>query len=274
MSPESEKVISPEEWALVNAIVYAGEDADQIRQIIQSYKNTQNADDIAIAQFLYNLGDKLFTRENCPKATRMFSAAIVMNPDYAAAYVRKAESLDWRKKYEDALVLLKDAVEKFPDNADMLKYLAELLEFQNAYADAAKYYQKAIETNPADSQTYLKLLQLLADHQMYEALVAIAESGAIPPLDPRDIFRALDLFVDAFENIQNYEKALSYADQALSYKPKRIALWEKKAQIYTALGQYREAKVCLDQICLIKPQAVKYQEQRDEYMRVHDLEDD
>ena len=58
----------------------------------------------------------------------------------------ETESLDWRKKYEEALTLLKDAAVRFPDNADMLKYLTELLESQNMYAEAGNYYQKTIES--------------------------------------------------------------------------------------------------------------------------------
>ncbi|HMF32508.1 MAG TPA: tetratricopeptide repeat protein [Candidatus Lokiarchaeia archaeon] len=264
--------ITSEEWALINAITYAGEDALQIRQIVQSYKTKQKADDNSIAQFLYMLGEKLFTRENCPKATHMFSAAIVMDPNLISAYLRKAESLDWRHKYEEALDLLKSAVPLFPTDVSVLKYLAELLEYQNAYAEAAEYYLKTIEVNPEDSQTYLKLLQLLDDHQMYNQLAQIAENVPIPTLDPRDLFRALDIFVNAFEKTADYEKALETADRALTLKPKRIALWEKKAKIYTILRQFSEAKKCLDQMVLIKPQAIKYQEKRDEYVEKHHLE--
>ncbi len=271
MSGEEDVNLTPEQWALVNAILYAEEDAEQIRQIVQSYKTKINADDKTIAQYLFTLGEKLATRENAAKATRLFSACIIMDPTFADAYLRKAEMLDWREKFDQEKEFLKTAVANFPNRPDILHALADLLDYQHNYKEAAVYYKKIIEINPNDGETFLKLLQFLSDHQMHDKITRLVDEIPIPALTPRDLFRVFNFFVFAFEATQQYERALEYADKALKYKPKRIALWEKKAKIYAALGQYAEALNCYNQMCLIKPQAKKYVDLRDKFASKHKM---
>ncbi len=271
MSGEEDGILKPEEWALVNAILYAEEDAKQIRQIVQSYKTKINADDKTIAQYLFTLGEKLSTRENAAKATRLFSACILMDPTFADAYLRKAEMLDSRGKFDLEKDFLMAAVDTFPNRPDVLHALADLLEYKHNYIEAAAFYRKIIEVNPNDGESFLKLLQFLSDHQMYDKIARLADEIPIPALTPRDLFRVFNFFVFAFEATQKYERALEYADKALKYKPKRIALWEKKAKIFTTIGKYQEALKCYNQMCLIKPQAKKYVDIRDKFASKHNL---
>jgi len=271
MSGEEDDSLTPEQWALVNAILYAEENAEQMRQIVQSYKIKRDADDKSVALFLFSLGEKLFTRENVAKATKLYSACILLDPSFFNAYLRKAETLDWRAKYDKEKEFLVTAVERFPDRSDLLLALADLLDFQHNYSEAAAYYKKIIELNPKDGETYLKLLQFLSDHQMHDKIARLVEEVPVPPLTPRDLFRVYNFFVFAFEAMQQYERALEFADKALKYEPKRIALWEKKAKIYAALKQYTKALQCYNQMVLIKPQAKKYQDIRDKFASKHNL---
>ncbi|OLS15162.1 MAG: hypothetical protein RBG13Loki_1207 [Promethearchaeota archaeon CR_4] len=271
MSGKEDESLTPEEWALVNAILYAEEDAKQIRQIVQSYKIKRDANDKSVALFLFSLGEKLFTRENVSSATKLYSACILLDPSFVDAYLRKAETLDWREDFDKEREFLETAVERFPNRSDLLRELANLLDLQHDYSGAAAHYKKMLEINPQDGETYLKLLQFLTDHQMNSKITRLVDEIPIPPLTPRDLFRVFNFFVFAFEATQLYERALEFADKALKYKPKRIALWEKKAKIYTALKQYSKALQCYNQMILIKPQAKKYQDIRDKFVSKHKL---
>src|SRR5271157_709736 len=269
--PTDEESLSPEEWGIINTVIYADRDPTIIRQVCQCCKGKEEANDACVANFLFGLGEKIFARKKYSVAKRLYSAVIAMNPDFVPAYIRRAEVLDWQEKHDQALKVLNDALEIFPDNTDILQYAAELLEFQDEYEEAARYYRRLVGANPEDPKPFLLLIQLLVDHRLYNELAEIADIMPLPQLDTRQVFRVLNLFVVAYEKTKQYEKMISFADNALQYKPKRIALWEKKAKVFMKLKNKNEALRCLNQICRIKPQAKKYVEMRDTYAIKHKL---
>ncbi len=263
--------LSSEEWGIINAILYAANDASQIRQIMQSSAATVNFGDKAIAQHLFSLGKKLLVKKKYGKAGRLFTAAKVIDPHLIDAYILRAETYIQRKNYEKAIKILKCAIRRNPGNEDLLHYSADLAAAEGDCDGLVYFYRSMLFFNPQDARTFLDLLQLLTDHARFEQFVEIADSYPLPDMDQRNLFRAYNLLVNGYEEMKQYEKALYYADAALAIKPKRIALWEAKATIYRKLGHNEEAFKCLQQMVRIKPHAKAYNENAYVFGKKHHL---
>ncbi len=263
--------LSSEEWGIINAILYAANDASQIRQIMQISDATVNFGDKAIAQHLFSLGKKLLVKKKFGKAGRIFTAAKIIDPQLIDAYILRAETYIQRKNYEKAIKILKCAIRRNPGNEDILRYSAGLTEAEGDCDGSAYFYRSMLVANPQDSHTFLNLLQLLTDHAKFEQFVEIADSLPLPDMDQRNLFRAYNLLVNGYEEMKQYEKALHNADAALAIKPKRLALWEAKANIYRKLGQNEDALQCLQQMVRIKPHAKVYNENAYVFGKKHHL---
>ncbi len=264
-------MLSSEDYGLLNSILYAANDPSQIRQVMQCCNATSNQGDQAIAQHLVSLGEKFMLKKKYFKAGRIFTAARLMDPHLIEAYILCAETYVQRKQYEKAVKLLKRGIQNNPKNSRLLEYSASLAEFQGDYTRLVFFEKLMLKENPQDSHTYLNLLQLLTDHAKFEQFVSIAESLPLPTMTQRDLFRAYNLLVIGYDEMKLYEKALQFADAALEIKPKRLALWEAKANIYRKLGQNEKALKCLQQMVRIKPHAKKYNEDAYLFGKKHHL---
>ncbi len=263
--------MSPAEWGIINVVIYSPKDVSLLRQVVQGGQNKPSLDDKLIAKILLSLGEKVLSKKKFSKAGRLFVASKTMDPTLIDAHIRYAETYVKRNNYEKAIKILRCAIRNNPQKVALLQYSAGLAEFEGDYARLAFFERLMLEEDPQDSRTYLNLLQLLTDHAKFEQFVEIADSLPLPDMDQRNLFRAYNLLVNGYEEMKQYEKALYYADAALAIKPKRLALWEAKANIYQKLGQNKEALECLQQMVRIKPHAKAYNENAFIFGKKHHL---
>lgn len=102
----------------------------------------------------------------------------------SVAYVNKAKKLIENKKFEEAEIILKKALDISNQDSRALKYLGKIYEFQNRFNDALKYYEKSAEYNPQDKEIWLRLgMCYLNCEKLEEALTSFEKADKVTPFN-------------------------------------------------------------------------------------------
>ena len=119
-------------------------------------------------------------------AVLSFKKAIELDPTLANPHNGLGNTYYEQKEYEKALDSYKKAIELEPDNASFYTALGNALKDQDQYEDAIASYQKAIERDSDNASHYLTLANTQAYHRQYPQ--AISNYQKVIELTPDDYY--------------------------------------------------------------------------------------
>ncbi|MGD9533907.1 MAG: tetratricopeptide repeat protein [Candidatus Nitrosocosmicus sp.] len=189
---------------------------------------------------LYGLmesGNEAFGGGNYIKALEYYDE-ILNDPNYLIALNNKAITLAHMGKYEDALVLFNQALEKSDNNKSLFYNTGHSYYMLEKYTESLVLFDKALEIDP----NYLIALNnkgLTLDHlnRSEEALVLFDKALKLNPNygkaynNKAIVLRKMGKLDDAFQTI----------DRALQIDPKHLNAIDTKGEIYLACGNTNAA---------------------------------
>ena len=170
----------------------------------------------------YELGEKV-------KALELFSKAIELNPEDAAAYYNRGNSYAELKQYEKAIEDYSRAIALNPEDA------AAYINRGNSYADLKQYekaikdYSRAIELNPEYTAAYYNRGNSYADLKQYEK--AIADYSKAIELNPEDTAAYINRG-NSYAVLKQYEKAIEDYDRAIEINPEFFQSYHNRGVSY------------------------------------------
>lgn len=98
----------------------------------------------------FNLGSVYEEKGNLDLAIRNFTKAALKSPEEPRFPIKKALLLMYEKRYEEALPVLEQVIERFPDLFEGYHFCFQVLEHLRRFEEAEKLLAKAIDMFPAD----------------------------------------------------------------------------------------------------------------------------
>ncbi len=189
------------------------------------------------------------TKDGMLRAIEYFQQAIKLDPEFALAYARIAETygsmpaypyLSPREAFPQAKVAAQQALELDPTLAEAHTFLAySLVIYDWNWAEAERSFKRAIELDPNNSAAHFRYGQIyLAPTARLDEAIAEIKRGL--DLEPLDINMGATL-AWAYSVAGQYDKALEQARKTYDLEPSHpIGRWIL-SQAYTNKGMYTEA---------------------------------
>lgn len=111
----------------------------------------------------FYLGNALVDRGQYQQAIGFYYKAIVLNPQFVAAYHRMSEVLSKQGKHQQAIEFLQQGIEQNPQEAESFYLLGQQFELLQNWDSAVKTYSKVLQLEPQFPGASQKLNHALAE---------------------------------------------------------------------------------------------------------------
>jgi tetratricopeptide (TPR) repeat protein len=188
-------------------------------------------------------GNRYFEKGKYREAVIQFSNAIQVDPNFADAHFRLAESYLKLQFWPDAYRELQRTLNVDPNNVKAQIDLGGLLVAGHSYADAQAITDKVLQKNPDNVDAHA--LQASLDAGQGNRDGAMKEMQKAIDLDPSQ----LPLYVQlaALQSVKQLDLAEATLKKALTINPKFVPAIESLALVYQDTGRKTEAEQLLKQ---------------------------
>jgi TolB-like protein/Tfp pilus assembly protein PilF len=173
-----------------------------------------------------------------------FSKAIEIDPNYAMAYVHKADALNRREdismaeRNEQRRELVARALELDPLSADALLHLALVQRFDNEADKVGPTLQRAIELNPSLADARVVYSQWL--FRAGDKDGALEQAKIAADLDPRNE-RVLTVLAMSYWNVARSEEAIAIMKDLMRQNPANPIAYQGLSRWYMQMGKPGQA---------------------------------
>ncbi len=206
----------------------------------------RDAQQVRAGDFWLNmyLGNQLLRQEDYEGALRFYTAAVACHPN-SAAHSNLGNALNTQKKFDEAIVACRKAIELDPKLASAHSNLADALSGKGLEYQAIAEYRKAIDLNPKGAITHHNLgVSLRKNGRMDEA---IAEFRMTIQLDPNFAMAHHHLAI-SLQDKGLVDEAIAECRKAIDIDPKcapahctlGVSLWDK-GRADEAIAVFRKA---------------------------------
>jgi len=221
-------------------------DNEQYDKVISQYASSCN--DCA-AKSLYYIGLAYYMKEDDNNCLKFMDKAIVQDAKDPKPFYIKASTLNYMKKYDDAVKNFQSAIALKPDEAEYFSGLGDAyynLEKLDLSLDA---YKKATEQKDCPDRPYYYIAQIYADQKHNEkALEAFYVAKSKIPKESSSYQNAL-FNIGLLESLKgNYGKAEPAFVELLQLDPTDYHTYAKLIQIYYHSKEYDKAKPYKDKL--------------------------
>ncbi len=232
------------------------------------------------------LGSALRHLNRPEEALKAYQQATRIEPDYAWAWNEQGITLEAMQRYEEALAAYLQATKHAPNDALFVYQLADLLvNYMHQYEEALVLLDQALKLDSRNARIWAKHGQILRRLDRYEdALASYSRSVELDPTyawawngrgltlsglgrheealysfqqaaaaDPEDVWYWYN-HGDELIMLSRFEEALRVLDQALALNPLHTESWSKRGQALRRMGQLQEALAAYDQALKINPE--------------------
>lgn len=209
-------------------------------------------------------GLELFQTRTCAafrKARQMFEKAIVLDPDFASAYVglgltyRVQADYGWAEFPTQALQQAKDLALKAlvldESNADAYALLGNVYTHFKRYDFAIKQLNRAIELNPNDASSYNTRGEvLLWSGKVDDAIESLETAYRFDPYLSPGLFMFLGI---SYYLKEQYDKAINMLEEGLNRKPDWVGNHIILAAVYAQSGRLIDAEREAQEVLRLDP---------------------
>ena len=154
---------------------------------------------------LFNLGKKEQSLKN-------FRNALYLEPTDPTIYFNIVNVLKDQKKYQEALKIIKIAIEIKPDFAKFFNIGGEIFQELGNYKKAREYYEKAVILDPNNYEVHYNLGVVCNNLNRYSLALKHLKKASTLNQDNQKIFNSLGII---FIKIQNYKEAIINFEKAI-----------------------------------------------------------
>jgi tetratricopeptide (TPR) repeat protein len=170
-------------------------------------------------------------------------------------YLSLAEQLDRENKYQDALILIKQALLIEPDNLRALGLHTKILALLNRYNEALEQIKLALDIAP-DNDKFLRHYAyiLLYLNNPDEALIKIEHALGIAPDNPGHSA----IYAQVLAKLNRLDEALVEIEKAVKKMPDNTYNLNQNTQILYTLHRLADAQVVIEKALKIEPENASF----------------
>jgi predicted O-linked N-acetylglucosamine transferase (SPINDLY family) len=175
------------------------------------------------------------------------------------------------KRYEDALLVYKDAITRYPDYPEIYVHQGVVLSMLGRFEEAAKAFEQALRLAPNHVQAQGNLGIVLCHLKRYEEAIWILRAAVARAPKSGDFHASLGAALHATGQV---EAALLECKEALNLNPSHVQALTLTSFILQKLGRVKEAVEPARQAALMLPDFVAVQINCGECLRHAELSDE
>ncbi|RPH51427.1 MAG: tetratricopeptide repeat protein [Desulfobacteraceae bacterium] len=188
---------------------------------------------------------------------------------YSDAAVHVSLIYQNKGKLREAILFIRDVIEREPDNPEFLFYLGLFHEELEEYKDAEKALLKAISIDQDDSRLYFRLGVVYDKWGKKEK--TLEQMKTVIKIDPKNANALNYLGYTYAEMGENLEEAEKLITEALKYKPDDGYITDSLGWVYFKKGLYDKALEALNKATRLVPEdPVILEHLGDVYMKMKD----
>lgn len=195
------------------------------------------------AEELYMVGFAFFRLENDTKAVAFYDKAIAKGYDNGIVHFYKSMSLNYLKKYDEALEEIDSALQKEPTNQEYMNQKGLIYKSEGLEDKALDYFEAATRFPNTYGEPYFWVAYMYHGKQDLEKALKLYYVAAekVPPENNYYVAILQSIGQLEYTYTQNYRKsALAYA-AAIAIRPKEYKLYPKLIKAYNAAKEYTKA---------------------------------
>jgi len=168
-------------------------------------------------------------------------AKIKDNPDIIALYQTKSSLLAYQKKYDEAVLVLKQGLTKRPNNEDLLMSLGMMYENMKEREKAVATMRQviAVDDTNATALNYVGYSYAEKGERLDEAEALIKKALAVKPDDAL----VMDSLGWVYYQKKDYKQALEILEKAINNNPKEPTIQEHAGDACLALQDKNKARM-------------------------------
>jgi tetratricopeptide (TPR) repeat protein len=206
-----------------------------LQRIVQDSSGARNH----VAAAFNFLGSVLYGQKKYDEAIVKFKKAIEHDRKYAPAYSNWGSVLYDQKKYDEAIAKFQKAIEHDRKYAPAYNNWGNLLSDQQKYDEAVTKYQKAIDLDPKFADPYNNWGIMLYDQEKYDEAVAKFQKAI--EVDPK-YATSYNSWGRALYDWKKYDEAAAKYKKAIDLDPKYALAYANLGLVLRDQKKYDEAE--------------------------------
>jgi predicted O-linked N-acetylglucosamine transferase (SPINDLY family) len=204
-----------------------------------------------------NFGAALTELKRFEEAAASYGRAITLNPDYAEAYYNRGNALKELNRHEDAVRDYDHAIALKPGFADAFNNRASALKALRRFEEAVAGYDQAIALRQNSANFFFNRGNLLKDLKRCGEAIRDYDQAIVLKPNYAEAFNNRGI---AFKFLGRLEEALASYDQAIALNTDYADALKNHADVLFELGRLDESRAswqravaCYDRLIVIRP---------------------
>src|ERR1700722_4636036 len=199
-------------------------------------------------------GNRYFEKGKFPEAAIEFSNALQVDPQYAAAHFKLAESYLKMQRFPDAYRELARTVELDPRNTKAQLDIGLILISARSYGQVEPIAKRMLDSDPTNADAHFLLSELnRVEGKIDAGFQEIQEAIALNSKDPQ-FYVQLATLQEASKNVDAAEISLK---KVLEFTPKYTPNSEALAVLYENAGRWADAEMQLRYAITLEPKRLE-----------------
>ncbi|MCD6275942.1 MAG: tetratricopeptide repeat protein, partial [Thermoplasmata archaeon] len=208
----------------------------KIGKVSEALRYLKNALKMRKKAEYYLLGSDLYIERGSLTSALKYAKLGFQMKDSPEARMKLANILFGLKKYEDVISLLKPLAKS--GDRDSLMLMARALEEDKRYEEAIALYREVIEKDKRNIDAWLGLGRCYLSVENYNKAAEAYERASLLSPEDKEIYRSLSF---VYEKMNKLDDALKYVERGISLDPKDKYFWNSKALLLMKMKKYKEA---------------------------------
>eukprot|EP00347_Sterkiella_histriomuscorum_P006605 403352130 len=190
------------------------------------------------------------------QAIRMYEKALFYaENDFISSEFHLGKMLHLTNQFQEGLKRLSNVVSKIPDDIEVYIQRGQVYQDMGNHQFAVKDFNKALELNSEKPEAfYYRGISKMKSKLYYEALEDFQRSkNLIENEEDQFIPGILDGQGCCFLALQDYDKAITYFNQAINLQPQNIKFLMNRSNCFYTLKNFKEAISDIDSALVIQP---------------------
>lgn len=214
------------------------EPLSQADSLSMSWSNTNSTTLQKTKEEWLAIGNTYYDEGTFEEALLAYERAIIIDPNFATAYVGKGVALRNLKRYDEALQAYDRAMQLDPGDAAAYNNKSLVLNNLERYRESLIYSQRAIELNAAYPAAYFNMGNALGELKRYEEEIAAYDRAIELAPNFANAYNAKGI---ALNILKRYEQAQVAFDRAIELAPNFAIAYCNKAYTLRQLRNFPEA---------------------------------
>ena len=200
------------------------------------------------AEDLYRVGYAFFQLEKDDKAIEFYDKAIAKGFDNGATHFYKSLSLNYLKKYDEALKEIDISLQREPNNQEYMNQKGLIYKSKGLEDKALDYFEEATRFPNTYGEPFFWVAYIYHGKQDFEKALKLYYL-AIEKVPPQNSY-----YVNTLQSIgqleytytQNYKKSALAYEAAIALRPKEYKWYPKLIKAYNAAKEYSKADAAFE----------------------------